>query len=294
MGIQPNPVANKPRAMVQATSRGPIILGFLLVSGWLLSAKAYYPDDCVVGDGSSYRGSTSTTRKGVTCQRWSSQSPNTHRQWTQDKRDNKGIGYHNYCRNPDGDSRPWCITTDPYKQWDYCDIPTCQTGQRTTPPTTKGCSCTDYVNRNGIGQCKKSARLQFDNKVSCYVNLPTTCTDKIPSTTDRDKWLSHEACQSTGGSRSSVWGSWGSWGSCSCREGTQRRTRRCSGANCAGDNQEQRQCNPGPRCGCGERKTRRNVTTLTSGEEIRLQTALHLAISSITPWENYQDVANFH
>ena len=64
-----------------------------------------------------------------------------------------------------------------------------------------GCSCTDYVNRNGIGQCKESSRFQFDNKVSCYVNLPTTCTDKIPSDTDRDKWLSHEAClkKSTGG-----------------------------------------------------------------------------------------------
>merc|ERR1712165_335574 len=198
----------------------------------LLSAKAYPPDDCVVGDGSSYRGSTSTTRKGVTCQRWSSQSPHNHRQWTQDNRDNRGIGYHNYCRNPDSDDQPWCITTDPYKQWDYCDIPKCQTGQRTTPPTTKGCSCTDYVNRNGVGQCKKSSRFQFDNKVSCYVNLPTTCTDKIPSTTDRDKWLSHEACQSTGGG----WGGWGGWSQCSrtCGGGSQTRRRTCHGGGYGG------------------------------------------------------------
>jgi len=58
----------------------------------------------------------------------------------------------------------------------------------------KGCSCTDYVNKNGFGQCKKSHPKQFYNEVSCYVNLPTTCTDIIQSSTDRGKWLSHEAC----------------------------------------------------------------------------------------------------
>jgi len=58
----------------------------------------------------------------------------------------------------------------------------------------KGCSCTDYVNKNGFGQCKKSHPKQFYNEVSCYVNLPTTCTDIIQSRTDRGKWLSHEAC----------------------------------------------------------------------------------------------------
>jgi len=58
----------------------------------------------------------------------------------------------------------------------------------------KGCSCTDYVNKNGYGQCKKSHPKQFYNEVSCYVNLPTTCTDIIQSRTDRGKWLSHEAC----------------------------------------------------------------------------------------------------
>ena len=31
----------------------------------------------------------------------------------------------NYCRNPDGESFPWCYTTDKSKRWDYCDIPLC-------------------------------------------------------------------------------------------------------------------------------------------------------------------------
>lgn len=31
----------------------------------------------------------------------------------------------NYCRNPDGELRPWCFTTNPNKRWEYCNIPRC-------------------------------------------------------------------------------------------------------------------------------------------------------------------------
>lgn len=31
----------------------------------------------------------------------------------------------NYCRNPDGEPRPWCFTTSPSKRWDFCSIPRC-------------------------------------------------------------------------------------------------------------------------------------------------------------------------
>ena len=29
---------------------------------------------------------------------------------------------HNFCANPDGDSTPWCYTTDPNKRWEYCAV----------------------------------------------------------------------------------------------------------------------------------------------------------------------------
>jgi len=87
--------------------------------------------DCVDGDGSSYRGPASTTKKGVKCQKWSKHKPRTS-YWTQDNRDNRGIGDHNYCRNPDDSEGPWCFTSDvtedskkDYSYWDYCDVPTC-------------------------------------------------------------------------------------------------------------------------------------------------------------------------
>lgn len=31
----------------------------------------------------------------------------------------------NLCRNPDGDTAPWCYTTDPSVRWEYCRIERC-------------------------------------------------------------------------------------------------------------------------------------------------------------------------
>lgn len=31
----------------------------------------------------------------------------------------------NYCRNPDGETAPWCYTTDKGVRWEYCEIPSC-------------------------------------------------------------------------------------------------------------------------------------------------------------------------
>ena len=38
----------------------------------------------------------------------------------------KGLGDHNYCRNPEGEyTQVWCYTTNPDRRWDWCDVFTC-------------------------------------------------------------------------------------------------------------------------------------------------------------------------
>ncbi|KAJ8009055.1 hypothetical protein DPEC_G00084870 [Dallia pectoralis] len=81
--------------------------------------------DCKVGNGATYRGPTSMTISGVTCQRWSAQRPHEHTIFTPETHSDKGLESNN-CRNPDGDvNGPWCYTTDRNKKWDYCQIPNC-------------------------------------------------------------------------------------------------------------------------------------------------------------------------
>uniref|UniRef100_A0A3Q1ASI9 Plasminogen n=1 Tax=Amphiprion ocellaris TaxID=80972 RepID=A0A3Q1ASI9_AMPOC len=81
--------------------------------------------DCKVGNGATYRGPTSITLLGVTCQAWSAQSPHQHNSFTPQTHPTKGLDG-NSCRNPDNDvNGPWCYTTDRNKKWDYCQIPDC-------------------------------------------------------------------------------------------------------------------------------------------------------------------------
>nr|XP_015802394.2 hepatocyte growth factor activator [Nothobranchius furzeri] len=86
------------------------------------------PDtECYKGRGTGYRGAVSTTMSGARCLPWDSHllydelHVGTVASWV-----TKGLGEHAFCRNPDGDQRPWCYTlTDSAISWEYCDIPLC-------------------------------------------------------------------------------------------------------------------------------------------------------------------------
>ena len=91
--------------------------------------------DCSDGNQADYRGDTSQTWSGITCQKWTSHRPHNHdydpTEWPE-----AGIGFHNNCRNPSGlGRRAWCYTTDPDLRWDYCDVPRCN------PPEVKDPEC---------------------------------------------------------------------------------------------------------------------------------------------------------
>ncbi|XP_078600360.1 uncharacterized protein LOC144875315 [Branchiostoma floridae x Branchiostoma japonicum] len=79
--------------------------------------------DCQVENGVSYRGRASVTVTGRTCQRWDSQTPHEHVNIPSDHR-SSGLEQ-NYCRNPDGEPRVWCYTTDPGTRFEDCDVPVC-------------------------------------------------------------------------------------------------------------------------------------------------------------------------
>ena len=67
-----------------------------------------------------YRGCANKTVSGRKCQKWTVQWPHRHSR-TPWKYRGKGLGNHNYCRNPDGEPGGiWCYTNDRRKRWEYC------------------------------------------------------------------------------------------------------------------------------------------------------------------------------
>jgi hypothetical protein len=67
--------------------------------------------------------------------KWTAQSPHRHSRTPQRYR-NKGLGDHNYCRNPDlGAKTIWCYTTDKGKRWEECAPMTVTITRRSTRRT---------------------------------------------------------------------------------------------------------------------------------------------------------------
>jgi integrin beta 3 len=75
--------------------------------------------------GVEYAGGLSKTVGGKTCQNWASQTPHSHKEWTNFPEGSESNAK-NFCRNPDNSTGgPWCYTTDSKVRWDYCDVKTC-------------------------------------------------------------------------------------------------------------------------------------------------------------------------
>ena len=85
-------------------------------------------EKCYLGDKTTYMGKVSTTENDKTCQAWASRSPHDHTGISDqplDFPDRKLPS--NLCRSPldHPRDRPWCYTTDPDINWEYCDIREC-------------------------------------------------------------------------------------------------------------------------------------------------------------------------
>uniref|UniRef100_A0ACB8EZU5 Uncharacterized protein n=1 Tax=Sphaerodactylus townsendi TaxID=933632 RepID=A0ACB8EZU5_9SAUR len=86
-------------------------------------------DDCVSGRGTDYRGRHSRTDSGATCLRWDSKilTNKVYTAWKSNAQQ-LGLGSHNYCRNPDNETRPWChVLKGGRTQWELCSVPVCST-----------------------------------------------------------------------------------------------------------------------------------------------------------------------
>ncbi|XP_030235596.1 hyaluronan-binding protein 2 [Gadus morhua] len=95
------------------------------------------PDDCYEGDGEDYRGNVTETEDGDECLYWNSHFilENGANPFS-DLEDTDGLGPHNFCRNPDGDTKPWCFIRKGRKlRWDYCDVEQCAE-PTVVPPTS--------------------------------------------------------------------------------------------------------------------------------------------------------------
>jgi hypothetical protein len=117
------------RAALAVRARRPRPLALSPRSECNVAACGFDGDDCFhaatecygESDGSDYRGSKNKTKSGKECQAWDSQFPQQHTRTHLNFPDG-GLGGHNFCRNPDGETAPWCYTTDPVLRWEYCNI----------------------------------------------------------------------------------------------------------------------------------------------------------------------------
>uniref|UniRef100_A0A914URE5 Uncharacterized protein n=1 Tax=Plectus sambesii TaxID=2011161 RepID=A0A914URE5_9BILA len=78
---------------------------------------------CVHGNGGDYAGSANVTKLGYPCHAWDDAAMLKAGVLFPRQTD----WHHNFCRNPDGDRRPWCMVSP--TQYDLCDIPACDQQQ---------------------------------------------------------------------------------------------------------------------------------------------------------------------
>ncbi|KAK3090315.1 hypothetical protein FSP39_010872, partial [Pinctada imbricata] len=140
------------------------------------------PKECYTDTGTLYRGNATRTKKGYICQRWTTSirvNPVTH--------PNKGLGNHNFCRNPDGDSRPWCWVRPLTNEYDYCVLEKCKEQKTTVAITTTSqppveCSNDEFFcHQNTVSEKCIPRIFRCDNEIDCENGEDETgCDYKLP------------------------------------------------------------------------------------------------------------------
>ncbi|ETE67742.1 Plasminogen, partial [Ophiophagus hannah] len=143
-------------------------------------------EKCMHCSGENYRGKVSTTESGLTCQTWASQEPHAHG-YIPSKFPEKNL-ISNYCRNPDGEPRPWCFTSLLTKRWEFCNIPRCDSEGAdffyitfgdiaTSPPAIAGQKCLvgngeDYRGNVGVTETGKTCQSWASQEPHAHARTP--------------------------------------------------------------------------------------------------------------------------
>ncbi|XP_037660586.1 hyaluronan-binding protein 2 isoform X3 [Choloepus didactylus] len=119
-------------------------------------------DDCYVGDGYSYRGKVSRTVNQHSCLYWNSHLllQENYNMFMEDA-EAHGIGEHNFCRNPDGDKKPWCfIKVNKAKvKWEYCDVSPCSAQDTADPEASPTEPLTKLPGFDSCGRTQTAERM---------------------------------------------------------------------------------------------------------------------------------------
>ncbi|XP_068767891.1 phosphoinositide-3-kinase-interacting protein 1 isoform X1 [Struthio camelus] len=116
--------------MLRGGRRRAAALGALLLLGWLLLAAARGAEECLRGDGASYRGSRRVASGGAPCLNWLAVRSGGGAALPAAAED------HSSCRNPDGAAAPWCYVRGAagVPEPRPCDIAPCPDGTSTAAP----------------------------------------------------------------------------------------------------------------------------------------------------------------
>ncbi|XP_037387865.1 kremen protein 1 isoform X1 [Pygocentrus nattereri] len=93
------------------------------------TAHGHLHSECYTVNGEDYRGRQNLTslQGGKPCLFWNETFEHPYNTVKYPNGEG-GLGAHNFCRNPDGDVRPWCYIADQEDgiYWKFCEIPSCQ------------------------------------------------------------------------------------------------------------------------------------------------------------------------
>ncbi|XP_023679170.2 kremen protein 1-like [Paramormyrops kingsleyae] len=165
-----------------------ILASVLFFAGFFYRATSYQlGTECYTANGEDYRGQQNQTslHNGLQCLYWNEtlQHPYNSVKFPNGER---GLGPHNYCRNPDGDVGPWCYIADNEDgvYWKYCQITTCEMPgnfgcfkDNGDPPTLTG--STETSNRLTIPGCISYCRAQRYKLAGMEAGYACFCGDHL-------------------------------------------------------------------------------------------------------------------